>query len=192
MDVAGGTAEGAASAAQRLIAQGARGLLSFGVAGGLDPTLRPGTIIVPDVVLSLDGHWPTEPRLAAGLGRIGGALFSGGEVLATSAAKRALFERTGAAAVDLESAAVAEAAARHALPFAALRVICDPASRSLPLAALSALDGQGRIGAGRVLSALLARPRELPLLLALAADAARARRALNQRVAAIRRLGTLA
>ena len=40
---------------------------------------------------------------------------------------------------------MAEAAARHAVPFAALRAICDPASRALPHAALAALDQRGRI-----------------------------------------------
>ncbi len=192
VEIGGGTEAGAAAAAARLIGQGVRSLVSFGLAGGLDPTLSPGAIVVPDVILSGDGHWPADPRLAAGLGRVAGALFSGGDVVARAAEKRALHARTGAAAVDLESAAVAEAAARHAIPFAALRAICDPASRSLPLAALAALDSEGRIGMRRVMTAALSRPGEFPSLLALATDAARARRALRTRVEAIRRLGTLA
>lgn len=169
-----------------------RALVSFGLAGGLEPTLGAGTLLVPDVILSTDGHWPTDPRIAAGLGRVSGALWSGGKVLATAAAKRDLHGRTGAAAVDLESAAVAEIAGRYALPFAALRAICDPAGRSLPRAALVALDANGRIGLGRVMRETFAHPGELPTLIALAIDAARARRALTARVDAIRRLKTLA
>jgi len=191
VEIGGGGEAGAKAAAARLIAQGARRLLSFGLAGGLDPTLAPGALLVPDVILAFDGHWPADPRLAAGLGRVGGALFSGGEVVATAAAKAALHARTGAAAVDLESAAVAEAASRHALPFAALRAVCDPAGRSLPRAALLALDGQGRIGPWRVAGAALRHPAELPALIKLAGDAAKARRALLLRVDAINRLGTL-
>ncbi|GAC1341782.1 MAG: hypothetical protein NVSMB18_14540 [Acetobacteraceae bacterium] len=191
VEVGGGDAAGADAAARRLIARGARRLLSFGLAGGLDPSLAPGTLLVPDVILSADGHWPTDPALAAGLGRVGGAVFSGGAVVASAMAKRALHARTGAAAVDLESAAVAEAAGRHALPFAVLRAVCDPAGRSLPQAALLALDGQGRVRLLRVAGAALSRPGELPGLLALAADAFRARRALGRRAALIRRLGTL-
>ena len=185
IEIGGGDAEGAAAATVRLIARGARSLLSFGLAGGLDPTLAPGALLVPDVVLSADGHWPTHPPLSAELGRIGGAMFSGGAVIASAAAKRALFERTGAAAVDLESAAVAEQAARHAIPFAVLRAICDPAGRSLPQAALLALDGQGGIGVWRVTRSALGHPRELPSLIVLAGDAIRARRALARRVATI-------
>ena len=140
----------------------------------------------------MDGHWPTDPRLAAGLGRVGGAIFSGDAIVATAAAKRALHQRTGAAAIDLESAAVAETAARHAIPFAVLRAVCDPAGCSLPHAALVALDSRGRIGGWRVAKAALSHPAEIPALIALASDAARARVALSNRVDAIRRLGTVA
>lgn len=187
VEVGGGEADGAGLAAARLIARGARSLLSFGLAGGLDPGLGPGTLVVPDVILSRDGHWPTHPPLAAALGRVGGAVFSGGTVVATAAAKRALYERTGAAAVDLESAAVADEAARHAIPFAALRAVCDPAGRSLPQAALIALDRQGRIEPWRIARTAIAHPRELRALLALAADAAQARRALARRIKMIAR-----
>ena len=151
VEVGGGDAAGAAAACQRLIARGIRSLISFGLAGGLNPALRPGTLVVPDVVLSKDGHWPTHPPLAAWLGPVGGALYSGGSVLVTVDEKKALFARTGALAVDLESAAVAETAARHVLPFAVLRAICDPATRPLPRAALVALDPNGKIdGGGRL------------------------------------------
>ncbi len=98
------------------------------------------------------------------------------------AEKRAAFEATGAHAVDLESAAVARAAARRRIPFAALRAVADPAGRPLPRAALAALDHQGRVGLLRVALTALANPAEFPLLLALARDAARARAALLRRV----------
>ncbi len=176
VEIGGGDAEGAAAACQRLIAQGVRSLISFGLAGGLHPALQPGALVIPDVVLSQEGHWPTHPPLAARLGQMGGAMFSGGSVVVTAAEKEALFVRTGAAAVDLESAAVAEAAGRHALPFAVLRAICDPAGRSLPRAALVALDSDGKISAGAVMREAMKRPAEFAALIVLGTDAARARR----------------
>ena len=133
-------------------------------------------------MLSHDGHWPTHPPLAARLGQVGGAMYSGGSVLVTAAEKEALFARTGAAAVDLESAAVAEAAGRHALPFAVLRAICDPASRTLPRAALVALDPAGKISPAAVMREAIKRPAEFAALIVLGTDAARARRALVRRV----------
>ena len=164
-----------------------RSLISFGLAGGLHPALRPGALVVPDVVLSQDGHWPTHPPLAARLGTVSGALYSGGTVLATADDKEALYVRTGAAAVDLESAAVAEAAARHALPFAVLRAVCDPASRSLPRAV--ALDPAGQISGRAVLRELMRRPQDMAALIVLGSDAARARRALIRRVRQIAAAG---
>ena len=137
---------------------------------------------MPDVVLSQDGHWPTHPPLAARLGTVNGALYSGGAVLATAEDKEKLFGRTGALAVDLESAAVAETAARHALPFAVLRAVCDPASRSLPRAALVALDPDGRINGKAMVRELMQRPQDIVALVVLGSDAARARRALMRRV----------
>ena len=182
VEIGGGGEEGAAAACLRLIAKGARSLVSLGLAGGLHPSLRPGALVIPDVVLSADGHWPTHPALAARFGQVGGAMFSGGRVLATAEAKEALYVRTGAAAVDLESAAVAEAASRHALPFAVLRVVCDPANRTLPQAALVALDPNGRIDLPALLRRTARHPGEIAGLMVLATDAARARRALQRRI----------
>ena len=60
------------------------------------------------------------------------------EVVVAQASKAALHSETGAAAVDMESHIAAAYAAEADLPFAALRVISDPADRALP-----ALRAQG-------------------------------------------------
>ena len=182
--VGGGGAAGAAAAAAAL-APRVQGLISFGLAGGLDPGLRAGALLVPDCVVEGAAAWTVDPALATWLGGgTGHRLLGGGAVLASATAKRAARAATGADAVDLESAAVARMAARHGIPFAALRAVCDEAGQDLPRAALVALDAKGRIGAARVLGAVLARPWELGALLRLARDAARARAALLRRVRA--------
>ncbi len=133
--------------------------------------------------------WDADPELMRRLGGLTlGALYGGGQIVATAAAKAALHARTGAVAVDLESAAVARAAWQHGLPFAVLRAVCDPASRDLPNAALVALDSAGRIGAWRIGTAVLARPWQIPALIQLARDAALARHTLVIRVRALGRL----
>ncbi len=101
--------------------------------------------------------------------------------------KRLLWQSTGAAAVDLESGAVARVGAEHGLPVAVLRAICDPADRSLPPAAMESLSRAGEIRIGSVLASLLKAPLQLPALLRLAMDAAAARRALVRRVEELRR-----
>jgi adenosylhomocysteine nucleosidase len=185
--IGGGTASGAEVAARRLVAAGAAGLISFGLAGGLDPTLRAGALLVPAAVFVNGRSVPTNAALSRRLSDgVWGLLLGASDVVASVAAKRALFAATGAAAVDLESGAVARVAAEHGLPFAVLRAICDPAERNLPPAALIALDEHGAIGLARVLGSILAHPAQVPGLLALAADAAAARRALRNTVARIR------
>ncbi len=177
--IGGGTPEGAADAAARLLDEGAVGLISFGLAGGLDPVVRPGEVLVPATVLTEDGAYAADPALGV---RFGGltvhSLWGGTRVAASAAEKRALFERTGAQAIDLESGVVARAAQVQGVPFIAVRAVCDPAERNLPPAALAALDQSGAIGLGRVVLSLLRRPGQVPGLLALARDAAAARRGL--------------
>ncbi|MBN9559288.1 MAG: hypothetical protein J0H14_00985 [Alphaproteobacteria bacterium] len=174
--IGGGTAPGAERAARELVAQGVAGLVSFGLAGGLDPALRAGDLVIPSFVLLAGSPLPTDPTL---LGRADGSTLLCGETAVASAAeKRHLFQMSGAGAVDLESGAVAQVALEHALPFAALRAICDPATRDLPPAALVALDARGAIGLLSVLRSLAARPGQLLALVGLARDAAAARRSL--------------
>ena len=188
--IGGGTASGAEVAARRLVVSGATGLISFGLAGGLDPALRAGILLVPTAVLVDGRSVPTDAVLSQTFSDgMAGLLLGARDVAASAASKAALFAATGAAAVDLESGAVARVAAEHGLPFAVLRAICDPAERNLPPAALIALDRHGAIGLARVLRSVLAHPAQVPGLLALAADAAAARRALRDAIARIRTSG---
>jgi adenosylhomocysteine nucleosidase len=162
-----------------LIGQGVQALISFGLAGGLDPALRPGTVIIPSTVLSAGDRFQADATLAR---RFGGltphTLLAGSAVAVDTVSKRQLHTTTHADAIDLESGAVARIAVTRGLPFLVVRAICDPADRTLPPAALAALDPQGGIVFAGVLRSILARPGQIPALLALARDAATARRAL--------------
>ena len=183
--VGGGTTAGAAFAARSLAEQGVRALVSFGLAGGLDPSLRPGAIIVPRAFLVGGRRLEADAALGARLGGFtDGDLVCGPAIVATAGEKARLFRDTGGVAVDLESGAVVRVASDWGLPFAALRAICDPAERTLPPAALHALSGGGAIALRRVAASVARRPGQLPILLALVRDAAAGRRALVRRVRA--------
>jgi adenosylhomocysteine nucleosidase len=181
--IGGGTASGAAAAVARAVAEGASALLSFGLAGGLDPAARPGLLLVPASVLC-DGRWhAADPALMAWLGGATPHRLLAADAPAIGVAdKRRLWQDTGATALDLETGAVVREAVAHRLPFGVLRAVCDPAEQDLPHAALVALDARGSIGLARVAWCVARRPRQVPALLRLAADAAAARRMLARRV----------
>lgn len=162
-----------------MVVEGVNALVSFGLAGGLDPALRPGRVIIP-ATIRLDGSlYPADLALARLFGGVTGhSLLAGTTIAVDAATKRRLYSMERAHAIDLESGSVARIAEIHDLPFVAVRAICDPAERDLPPAAVSALDLEGDIGLIRVLRSLLRDPGQIPALLAVAADAARARRAL--------------
>jgi adenosylhomocysteine nucleosidase len=169
-----------------LLSQGATVLLSFGLAGGLDPKLRAGTIIIPSAVVTETGRYAADPRLAAALGGpTPHLLLAADHPITRAEAKRDLYAVTGCAAVDVESGTVAEAATSAGLRFAALRAICDPAERTLPPAALIALDAAGVISLRRIAVSVLRDPSQIHSLLALARDAARARHTLLSHVRAL-------
>jgi adenosylhomocysteine nucleosidase len=186
-EAGGGFPAGAAVAAERLLAQGATALVSFGVCGGLDPALRPGALIVPRAVLAGGACYPTDAGLSAALGGwSAGALLADAVPATDPASKREKFAATGAVAIDLESGAVAELAAARKKPFAALRAVCDPAEAGLPPAALAAIDAAGRVSVWAVAASLLREPTQIPALIALGRTAGVARAALVGRVRDIR------
>lgn len=161
------------------------GILSFGCAGGLDPGLQPGDCVVASAVWTPAGLLPTDPAwtqsLLACLPRARLATVAGADVpLASTAVKAALYRDSGAGAADMESHAAARVAQRHGLPFAACRIVLDPAWRALPACALAAVRADGRTAPWPLMRRLAADPRQLVALCALGDDAWLARRVLRE------------
>jgi hopanoid-associated phosphorylase len=179
--ICGGDGRNLAASLKQGVAAGCSGLISFGVAGGLAPDLRPGTCVIGSAVIAEAGRLPTDRdwshRLLANMpGSVHGALLGAANPVKTATAKRALHLQTGAVAVDTESHVVAQTAADHGLPMVAIRVIIDSAGHSVPEAALGAVRADGTTDVGALLRGLMRRPQEIaPLLrIALAAQSARA------------------
>jgi len=165
-----------------------RGVISFGVAGGLDPSLKSGDVVVATEVLAGAARWlaglPLNEELIAsvGLGNrriVRGRLAGAEEVVVARHIKAALHLETGAAAVDMESHIAADYAAKAGLPFAALRVISDPATRALPPLAMAAIKPNGNIDLGKVLRAVARNPSALLDLVSTGIDFNRALRSLR-------------
>jgi len=173
------------------IGRGASGIISFGIAGGLAADLAPGAWVVASGVVAAHGRYPTDRdwsrRLLHALGCAVHADIAGVDApVVEPAGKRWLRDATASVAVDMESHIAAAAAEAHGLPFAACRVIIDPAHRSLPPAALVNLRPDGTPDIFAVFRSVLREPSQLPALLRVAADARAAQLALR---AGRRRLG---
>lgn len=171
------------AALEATIKRGISGIISFGIAGGLAPDLAPGDWVVASGVVTAQERFPTDPiwrrKLLDVLPQAMHADIAGVDTpVVEAAAKRALGERTGTTAVDMESHIAARMAAMHGLPFAACRVIIDPAHRRLPPAAMVGLRPDGTPDVGAVFRSVLRRPHQLPALARIALDAGIARAAL--------------
>lgn len=105
-------------------------LICAGFAGALDPCLH-----VSDAVGATnysDGDMLARLRLAVPEVQTG-ILFSADHLLETAEEKSAVRDLTGAAVVDMETAAVHEVCTRAGIPMLGLRTISDTARDSLPV-----------------------------------------------------------
>ena len=187
----------AAAGARRLVQAGAGALMSWGLAGGLDPALAAGTIVLPSEVLSPEGAvFPTSDAwreqlhgaIAASQAVCSGRLLTCRELIGAPADKQRVGRQMSAAAVDMESLAIAEIAAANSLPFLALRAIVDTAADALPPVLSAAAGEAGATGVARLLGALARAPTELPAFVRLLGRYRAASRAL----AMVARCGALA
>jgi adenosylhomocysteine nucleosidase len=165
-----------------------RGVISFGVAGGLDPTLKSGDVVVATEVMAGDARWLAGLTLNEDLiasvalgGRriVRGRLAGAEEVVVARHVKAALHSETGAAAVDMESHIAADYAAKAGLPFAALRVVSDPAHRALPSLAMAAIKPNGDIDLRKIMRSVVRNPMTLRDLVSTGIDFSRALKSLR-------------
>lgn len=166
--------------AQDLVDSGVSALVSFGVAGGLCPSLNAGDLILADRVILPDGRSMSADaawlRLARQrLGTRGhktviGPVAAADRLLVTPAEKRQLSKISGGIAGDMESGAVAEIAHRAGLPFLVVRAVSDGATRVLPRVARVPVRPCGGLSVGSIAHALFASPGEWPAVARLALE----------------------
>ena len=185
--VSGGNGAQTEKYSHALIDQGATSLCSFGIAGGLDATLRSGDVVVATRVIGTqskkstpiiaDTSWriKLEEQLhSQGIYPIIGPVVMSDHVVASCGEKADLYTQTRGLCVDLETGVVARIAIERRVPFVALRVIADDALMSLPHSALVGIDLHGNMRPLPVLRSLIIRPYQLPALLRVALQTFRA------------------
>lgn len=147
-------------------------LLSVGLAGACDPSLRVGDLVRAGV--TIDARTGERFQKA----EFPQVLVTGEEI-ASVREKARLFASFGAAAVDMEAAAVARLAAAHGLDFQAIKVISDEADFELAdLGRFGTPDGQFRETAFAVHAML--RPTLWGKLMQLGGNSAKALKALTE------------
>lgn len=131
-----------------------RVVVMAGYAGALRTGLTVGDVIIAaEVVDEYGASWPTSWP-----GKRAGRVVSAQQLVGDSRQKRELGKRLQADAVDMESAAVAEACSNSGVPFGSVRVISDDADTSLSPRLARMLAG-GNISPWRVCRELVQSPR---------------------------------
>ncbi len=137
--LAGAGREAAARATETLVAgHRPKWIFSAGLAGGLSPELKRHDILMVERVVDADGR---RLSLDLNVDRAAltetpdvhvGTLLTVDEIVRLPEQKRALAEKHDAAAVDMETFAVADACRRLHVPFLAVRVVNDAVDDELP------------------------------------------------------------
>jgi adenosylhomocysteine nucleosidase len=158
-------------------------VIAAGFAGALDPSLSVGSVVVgSEVIESEDQSWRTA--IPAELGdHVCGRILTSESLVTRAAKKRSLFRETRAIAVDMESAAIAEACQAKRIPCAVVRAISDTAATDLS-PGLERLLSKGRVSWPQALGAIVRHPSLIGEFQRLARDTRLAARnladALNQ------------
>lgn len=182
----GGRAEATQHKVEALIAQGVAGLVSFGIAGGLDPHLRTGDFVMSATVIDAAGrHYVGDPiwlqkALVIQPRAFAGHVYASDEIVDSRERKHHLFSTLTVLSADMESHHVARAAERHNLPFMVIRTISDTASDVLPAAFGAGVDEDGGTRITPILMALLTGRLSLPTVIQAGRAASHALRSLRQ------------
>jgi nucleoside phosphorylase len=114
-----------------------RHIISTGVAGALSPELKTGDIVIGEKVLSMEGGVLFSDRIMVDIcnqscNRLGmryflGVILTESEFVTSTDKKASLNRKYGAMAVEMESAFIAEHAAKKGIPFLAVKAISDRA-----------------------------------------------------------------
>ena len=153
-------------------------VLTCGFAGGLNPALRPET-----VVFEADADFPLHHALLEA-GAVAARFHCAARVAVTAAEKTALRERTGADAVEMESGIIRRLCHERGIPSATVRVLSDAAHEDLPLDFNPLMQADGTLHLGKLAGAILRRPHKIPALMALG----RRSKSAAQRLAAVLRV----
>jgi len=151
-----------------------RVLISFGIAGAVEPDLEIGDVVAAESFYQLNGEILTEPQALTSLSReaieaisqtLGGrnARFFTGTAVTTNGSHlpnymRGKLERS---ILEMETAGIAEAASEKQIPLISLRSISDGPRAPIPIDLGEIMDDDANLRVGKVLKAIIRNPKIL-------------------------------
>jgi adenosylhomocysteine nucleosidase len=153
-------------------------VVSIGFCGALEARLEVASLVVATEVASDTGVLPARVT-SGGISSFCGTIWCSDRVIRTAAEKKILAE-TGASAVEMEAAGVAEAAQERGLPFYCVRAVTDLAGETMANDFQAALRPDGHFATMIILGSTLRDPSaRIPELFRLKRRCDRAARALG-------------
>lgn len=149
-------------------------VLTCGFAGGLNPKLH-----LSDVVFDADAESGLADKLTA-LGAKPARFHCTTRVAVTAAEKQALWQSTGADAVEMESSAIRKICREQNIPSATIRVISDAAGEDLPLDFNALMTPDDRIDFAKLALKLMTSPQKIPQLMRFQKQTIKAARSLAE------------
>ncbi len=177
LHISGMGADRARAGAMHVLGMGAKALVSWGTAAGLDRYAPPGRLILPNQIIdqdrrifAVDRLWrdQLQNKMNFGVGISQGAILQVDQMATSAADKRQLFSRYGATAIDMESAAIAAVALQEDSRFIAVRSIVDTAETAIPHWLLKSLTATGEIRHWALAGRLFGKPSGMKDLIQLA------------------------
>ena len=151
------------------------GIILAGLAGGLNPDLGVG-----DVIIDLSANCPIKhPSLRSG------RIYTANHLVATTSEKQQLFHATGCDAVDMEGTIVRQWAESAGVPMLHVRAISDCADQAIPANLLNWVDPVGKPHPARIAANLALHPAQIPVMIRLGKHS---RLALGNLSVALRRI----
>ena len=181
--------ESASKAADKYLSLNINALISWGVAGALDPEINSGDLVIANSIISKDKTVQTASEWNKKLSSffsnseqnvLNADISSGNEICASIEDKKNLFTNTGAVAVDMESAAIAEIASSNHLDFIVIRSVADKADTAIPEAVLKHTDNLGNPEIFKFISSCISKPKQINEIMILAKSYKKALKTLRE------------
>ncbi len=160
-------------------------LISSGFAGAVSDNLQVGDLLLGE-------NFSDQQLLASALQSLTnrdprpGTLLTSASIVDSVAERNEIARRAGAAAVDMETAAIADACAARSIPMLSLRVISDTPAATFPAPPGILFNiAQQRTNYVRLLSYLVRRPTAIFGLMRFARQISRARKTLTEAIVAV-------